>query len=87
MKSINLIVLGIAVLASLAFVLTIEQQYAAGFNDRHQSVSNSGSHQRCGTTGCEGNSAGVFITEDVNNSYNCNTNRDVECKTNNVNKP
>ena len=76
MKSINLIVLGIAVLASLAFVLTMQEQYAAAFNDRNQRVTNGASHSNCGTSGCDDVSSGTTNTADVHFDFNCNTHRD-----------
>jgi hypothetical protein len=86
MKSINLIVLEIIVLASLAFVVTMQEQDVAAFNDKNSFVNNGHFHQKCDTV-CQSNGGSVVNTEDMHNNENCNSQRDVACRTNSVTKP
>jgi hypothetical protein len=86
MKSINLIVLEIIVLASLAFVVTMQEQDVAAFNDKNSFVQNGHFHQACDTV-CQSNAGSTINTADMHFNENCNSQRDEACRTNSFTKP
>jgi hypothetical protein len=84
MKSIKLILLATAALASLAMTMTMQQQNVAAFNDQNALVRNDHQHEKCGDTGCQTtDSTSEINSADGHLNINCNANRNTdECKTN-----
>jgi hypothetical protein len=94
MKSIKWSLLTTAALASLVFVLTIQQQNVAAFNEENnQFVSNFRNHLKCDADECGGTSGDLRNDEFQHTNTNCNSNSnspgrdDQSCKTNSHDKP
>ena len=88
MKSINLVLLATAALASLAITMTVQQQNVAAFNDQNQLVGNVHNHETCNANGCTSNSGAELNTGDVHNNVNCNSQRaGDECSVHTHTKP
>ena len=88
MNTTSKVVFITAALASLAIVLTIQQQDVAAFNDKNNNfVANTHSHTSCETGACTGNDG--FITNDANthSNSNFNSNRPVPQKIFSHDKP
>jgi hypothetical protein len=78
------------ILASMAIVLTIQQQDVAAFNDKNnQGLANSHSHINLTCTGgtCLGNEGTVVNSENVHSNENFNNHRDDTTHTNSFVKP
>jgi hypothetical protein len=89
MESVKWNLLATAALASLVFVLTIQQQNAAAFNDEHNLlVINNHDHSTIPASG-DITSNQVHVTNDGTSHYNdnFNSNRGEMLKSNSVTKP
>ena len=95
MKSIKWSLLVTAVLASLIFALTIQQQNVAAFNEKNnEGVSNSHNHVQFNECpDCGGSSGIVSNDESQHSNTNCSDNSnspqrdETSCKTNSHDKP
>ena len=93
MKQIKLSLLTTAVLVSLVFFVTIQQQNVAAFNEKNnQFVSNFRNHLSCDADECGGTSGVVSNDESQHSNTNCNDKSnspgrdETSCKTNSHDK-